>query len=98
MPWSVRVCCGTCYGHTEFNNIHKSTCLLLLLLQRIFAHGWWTKDGSKMSKSIGNVIDPVQLLDKYGADYLRYYLVADIHFGSDGDFCYKGFAERYVHI
>ena len=40
--------------------------------KRVYAHGWWTKDGEKMSKSIGNVLDPFQLLDLYGKDYVRY--------------------------
>lgn len=62
--------------------------------KRIFAHGWWTRDGEKMSKSLGNVLDPFALLDKYGVDYLRYFLVADIPFGNDGDFTDDAFITR----
>jgi methionyl-tRNA synthetase len=54
--------------------------------RRVYAHGWWTKDGEKMSKSVGNVLDPFVLLEDYGADYLRYFLMAEVPFGNDGDF------------
>ena len=64
------------------------------LPERIYAHGWWTKDGEKMSKSIGNVLDPFELINKYGVDYLRYYLATEIHFGNDGDFSDESFANR----
>ena len=62
--------------------------------KRIFAHGWWTKDGEKMSKSVGNVLDPFQLLDQYGKDYLRYFMVAEVPFGNDGDFTHESFVNR----
>lgn len=58
----------------------------LPLPRRIFAHGWWTINGEKMSKSEGNVVDPLRLVDKYGVDPTRFYLMADVVFGSDGDF------------
>ena len=58
----------------------------LPLPQRIFAHGWWTKDGEKISKSLGNVIDPVELIDTYGVDPTRFFLMSEVAFGSDGDF------------
>ncbi len=61
---------------------------------RIFAHGWWTVDGEKMSKSVGNVVDPFDLLDQYGVDYVRYYLTAEISFGNDGDFSTDSFVAR----
>ena len=54
--------------------------------KRVFAHGWWTIDGQKMSKSVGNVIDPFDLINKYGVDLVRYFLVAEVPFGNDGDF------------
>ncbi len=54
--------------------------------KRIFAHGWWTHDGEKMSKSLGNVIDPFKLIDVYGLDPVRYFLVREIPFGQDGDY------------
>jgi methionyl-tRNA synthetase len=56
------------------------------LPKRIFAHGWWTKDGEKISKSLGNVIDPVELIDTYGVDPTRFFLMSEVVFGNDGDF------------
>lgn len=56
------------------------------LPQRIFAHGWWTCEGQKMSKSVGNVVDPLEMIDKYGLDQLRYFLFKAVKFGDDGDF------------
>jgi methionyl-tRNA synthetase len=58
----------------------------LPLPRQIFAHGWWTKEGQKMSKSKGNVLDPFALADHYGADQLRYFLLREVPFGQDGDF------------
>jgi len=58
----------------------------LPLPKRIFAHGWWTKDGEKISKSLGNVIDPIQLVDTYGVDATRFFLMSEVSFGNDGDF------------
>lgn len=58
----------------------------LPLPRRIFAHGWWTKDGEKISKSLGNVIDPVELVETYGVDPTRFFLMSEVTFGSDGDF------------
>lgn len=60
----------------------------------MFAHGWWTKDGEKMSKSVGNVLDPLALVRQYGLDNLRYFLVAEVPFGQDGDFSDEAFAGR----
>ena len=61
----------------------------------LFAHGWWTVEGRKMSKSFGNAIDPHLLIDCYGADPTRYYLLKEIPFGADGDFSHKSFMVRY---
>ncbi len=58
----------------------------LPLPKRIFAHGWWTNEGQKISKSIGNVIDPVALIDTYGLDQTRYFMMREVPFGNDGDF------------
>ncbi len=58
----------------------------LPLPKTIFAHGWWTVDGAKMSKSKGNVIDPVQVAKAYGKDAFRYFLLREVPFGLDGDF------------
>ncbi|MDP1694640.1 MAG: methionine--tRNA ligase, partial [Candidatus Woesearchaeota archaeon] len=56
------------------------------LPERLFAHGFLTRDGQKMSKSLGNVVDPLQIAKDYGVDTLRYYLLREIPFGQDGDF------------
>jgi methionyl-tRNA synthetase len=53
---------------------------------RVFAHGWWTRDGEKISKSVGNVIDPFQLIQTYGRDPVRYFFLREVPFGNDGDF------------
>ncbi len=53
---------------------------------RVFAHGWWTSEGEKMSKSLGNVIDPFQLVETFGRDAVKYFLLREIPFGNDGDF------------
>jgi methionyl-tRNA synthetase len=53
---------------------------------QVFGHGFLTKDGQKMGKSLGNVIDPVELVDRYGSDAVRYYFLKEIEFGRDGDF------------
>lgn len=58
----------------------------LPLPDRVFGHGFLTKDGQKMSKSLGNVLDPVALTDQYGSDAVRYYFMKEIEFGRDGDF------------
>ncbi len=52
--------------------------LELPLPKKVFGHGWMIVDGTKMSKSLGNVIDPIPLIDTYGADSLRYYLLSEI--------------------
>lgn len=53
---------------------------------RIFAHGWWNVDAQKMSKSLGNVVDPFLLLSEYGVDQVRYFMFREIPFGNDGTF------------
>jgi len=55
-------------------------------MPQLLVHGWWNLGGAKMSKSAGNVIDPFLLIDKYGSDALRYYLMRDIATGKDSDF------------
>ncbi|MCK6520134.1 methionine--tRNA ligase [Myxococcota bacterium] len=61
----------------------------------LYAHGWWTVEGQKMSKSLGNVVDPNLLVDAYGPDALRYILMSEKAFGADGDFSHKAFLLRY---
>lgn len=62
--------------------------------KRLFAHGWWTKDGEKISKSLGNVIDPVDLVNEFGVDQTRFFLIAEVGFGNDGDYSERAFIQR----
>jgi methionyl-tRNA synthetase len=62
---------------------------------RVFAHGWMTKDGKKLSKSTGNIIDTKVLADQYGVDAVRYYFLRETSFGQDWDFSESGLAQRY---
>jgi methionyl-tRNA synthetase len=55
-------------------------------MPQLLVHGWWNRSGEKMSKSLGNIVDPVELADTFGVDALRYYLVRDIHTGKDSNF------------
>lgn len=65
------------------------------LPKTVFAHGWWTVNGEKMSKSKGNFVDPHKFIDKYSCDAYRYFVLRQIPFGQDGDFSEKSFLERY---
>ena len=67
----------------------------LELPRKIFVHGFITSDGQKMSKSLGNVVDPFELVKKYGSDAVRYFLLREISATEDGDFSFKKFEERY---
>lgn len=60
----------------------------------LFAHGWWTVNGQKMSKSIGNVVEPNKLVDQFGVDAIRYFLLREVPFGMDGDFSHKALIGR----
>src|SRR6266446_5093795 len=62
--------------------------------RRVFAHGWWTVEGQKMSKSLNNFIPPKQLVDTYGLDPVRYFLLRELPFGSDGDFSHRAVVSR----
>lgn len=62
---------------------------------RIFAHGWWTNEGVKISKSLGNVIDPFALVNEFGLDPVRYFLMRDVPFGNDGDFSRHSLIHRF---
>ncbi len=66
----------------------------LTVPQRVFAHGWWTVEGEKMSKSSGNVVDPFELVDTFGLDQVRYFLLREVPFGSDGDFSLTALKNR----
>ncbi len=65
--------------------------------RRIFAHGWWTNEGQKISKSLGNVIDPFELVERYGLDQVRYFLLREVPFGNDGDFSRAAMLRRANH-
>lgn len=60
----------------------------------IAAHGWWTRDGKKMSKSLGNVVDPREVANAYGLEQFRYFLLREVPFGQDGDFSQKAIINR----
>ena len=64
------------------------------LPKKIIAHGWWTNEGKKISKSVGNTIDPNEMINKYGLDQLRYFLMREIPLGNDGDFSKEAFLNR----
>ncbi|SFV89670.1 Methionyl-tRNA synthetase [hydrothermal vent metagenome] len=64
------------------------------LPKHIAAHGWWTRDGEKMSKSKGNVINPREVADAYGLDNFRYFMLREVPFGGDGDFSQKALIDR----
>ena len=78
--------------------VYWSTMLFALGLEPakcLYAHGWWTVEGQKMSKSIGNVVDPHLLIKNYGSDSVRYFLLRQIPFGVDGNFSHNDFLTRY---
>jgi methionyl-tRNA synthetase len=64
------------------------------LPKRVFAHGWWTSEGKKISKSLGNVIDPFEIAERYGLDQVRYFLLREVPFGNDGDFSHDAMIKR----
>ena len=73
----------------RFHAVYWPTFLMsagLPLPKKVFAHGWWTVEGEKMSKSKGNVIDPNEIIERYGVDQFRYFLLREVPFGLDGDF------------
>ncbi|AGT30492.1 methionyl-tRNA synthetase [Geobacillus genomosp. 3] len=81
----------------RFHTIYWPIMLMALglpLPKKVFGHGWLLMKDGKMSKSKGNVVDPVTLIDRYGLDALRYYLLREVPFGSDGVFTPEGFIER----
>jgi methionyl-tRNA synthetase len=62
--------------------------------KKVFAHGWWTNEGKKISKSLGNVIDPYEVISQYGLDQIRFFLFREVPFGNDGDFSRESIAKR----
>jgi methionyl-tRNA synthetase len=65
------------------------------LPKQILAHGWWQKDGKKMSKTDGNVVDPISVINEWGVDAFRFYVVRELDIGPDGNWTDAGFAARY---
>ncbi len=86
-------------GILRFHSIYWPAMLLsagLALPKSIFVHGYITVDGGKMSKSIGNVINPIELVEKYGTEPVRYFLLREMPSTQDGDFTYEKFEDRYI--
>ena len=65
------------------------------LPKQIIAHGWWQKNGEKMSKSTGNVVDPIAVIDEWGVDAFRFYVLRELDIGPDGNWTDEGFKARY---
>jgi len=81
----------------RFHAIYWPSFLMSLEMEppkRIFAHGWWTIEGQKMSKSLGNVIDPHEIVNTYGVDQFRFFLFREVPFGMDGDFSRSAIVHR----
>ncbi len=81
----------------RFHAVYWPTFLMaagLPLPKKVFAHGWWTIEGQKMSKSLQNVVEPNMLVDKYGVDAIRYFLLREVPFGLDGDFSHSALVHR----
>jgi methionyl-tRNA synthetase len=81
----------------RFHTVYWPTFLMaagIPLPKKVFAHGWWTVEGQKMSKSLANVVEPNMLIDKYGVDAIRYFLLREVPFGLDGDFSHTALVHR----
>lgn len=81
----------------RFHTVYWPTFLMaagLPLPKKVFAHGWWTVEGQKMSKSLQNVVEPNMLIDTYGVDAVRYFLMREVPFGLDGDFSHASLVSR----
>ncbi|OPA81694.1 methionine--tRNA ligase [Campylobacter pinnipediorum subsp. pinnipediorum] len=81
----------------RFHAVYWPAFLLSLdlpLPKSVAAHGWWTRDGQKMSKSKGNVVNPKEVADAYGLENFRYFLLREVPFGQDGDFSQKAIIDR----
>ena len=82
----------------RFHTVFWPTFLMAAGIQppkRVFAHGWWTIQGQKMSKSLGNGVSPFELVEKYGSDAVRYFLMREVRLGSDGDFSHEALTRRH---
>lgn len=81
----------------RFHSIYWPSFLMsakLPLPKKVYAHGWWTVNGEKMSKSVGNVVDPFEIARTYGVDQFRYFLLREVPFGLDGDFSVTAMKNR----
>lgn len=81
----------------RFHSVYWPAFLLsagISLPGQIFSHGWWTIEGQKMSKSLGNAVDPHWLIEEYGVDAFRYFILREIPFGVDGDFSHNQLIRR----
>jgi methionyl-tRNA synthetase len=81
----------------RFHAVYWPTFLMaagLPIPRKVFAHGWWTVEGQKMSKSLQNVVEPNMLIDRYGVDAVRYFLMREVPFGLDGDFSHAAMVHR----
>ena len=81
----------------RFHSVYWPAFLLAADLKppkKVFAHGWWTNEGEKISKSLGNVIDPYEIINEYGLDQFRFFLFREVPFGNDGDFSKDSIAIR----
>ncbi|PLX78152.1 MAG: methionine--tRNA ligase [Desulfuromonas sp.] len=81
----------------RFHAVYWPTFLLAAgvpLPEKVFAHGWWTVEGQKMSKSLRNVVEPNMLIEKFGVDPIRYFLLREVPFGLDGDFSHTALVNR----
>jgi methionyl-tRNA synthetase len=67
----------------------------LPLPKQILVHGWWQKDGAKISKSTGNIVDPIAVIDEWGLDAFRFYVLRELDIGPDGNWTDAGFRSRY---
>lgn len=67
----------------------------LPLPAKLLVHGWWQSEGQKMSKSLGNVVDPLQVIDEWGVDAFRFYVARELSIGPDGNWTHEGFRARY---
>jgi len=82
---------------TRFHAIYWPAFLMsanIELPKRVFAHGFLTNDGQKMSKSLGNVVDPFEIIDEFGVDPVRFFFLREVNFGNDGDYAREKFINR----
>jgi methionyl-tRNA synthetase len=85
----------TFFASTPFFGRSCSRRWKLSMPKLVFAHGWWRIGGAKMSKSVGNVVDPIALVQKYSSDVLRYFLLNEVTLGLDGTYSEDLLVERY---